>query len=81
MKVKDKITDQYTYKISTKDAKTNQTIGDYNHVTRAFAITVNVGDKVSFSGVTLCSPELPELFFSIFITDVFGNWKSSVQKR
>jgi peptide subunit release factor RF-3 len=36
------------------------------------------GDKLSFSGVTLCSPEL---FFSIFITDVFGNWRSSVQKR
>jgi hypothetical protein len=47
----------------------------------AFAITVNVGDKVSFSRVTLSSPELLELFFSIFITDVFGNWSSSAQKR
>jgi hypothetical protein len=28
------------------------------------------GDKLSFSGVGLCLPELPELFFSIFIMEV-----------
>jgi len=29
------------------------------------------GDKTSVSGEMLCSPELPELFFSIFIIKVF----------
>src|SRR6476620_11064760 len=29
------------------------------------------GDRFSLSGVILCSPELPEIFFSIFITDLF----------
>lgn len=29
------------------------------------------GDRFSFSGDRLCSPELPELFFSIFIEGVF----------
>jgi hypothetical protein len=28
------------------------------------------GDKLSFSGDMLCSPELPKLFFSIFIMEV-----------
>ena len=46
VKVGDKITGEYNYKISTKDANTDQTVGDYNHDKRAFGITVNIGELV-----------------------------------
>ena len=41
VRVGDKITGEYTYKLSTKDSNTDQTVGDYKHDKKAFGITVN----------------------------------------
>jgi hypothetical protein len=41
VRVGDKITGEYTYKLSTKDSNTDQTVGDYRHDKKAFGITVN----------------------------------------
>ena len=46
VKVGDKINGEYNYKISTRDANTDQTVGDYNHDKRAFGITVTIGELV-----------------------------------
>ena len=46
VKVGDTLTGTYTYNPPTKDTNTDTTVGDYQHVKKAYGITVKAGDLV-----------------------------------